>query len=146
MSKKNVSVKIERIKEIHRRILVLQNNQTNILTKTKIDTSIYDEHEALMLHIACCELFSMCAIDITYGIRQIRRIVDLDCLLDSLLAQAVPFVFKKCYLRMLYNGYMQEIEDVNMFDINFPKFLSLMRNVVLHDIEHYYMYYAGLAV
>lgn len=33
-----------------------------------------------------------------------------------------------------------------MFDVNFPKFLSLLEHVVLYDIEHYYQYYAGLAI
>jgi hypothetical protein len=33
-----------------------------------------------------------------------------------------------------------------MFDVNFPKFLNLMRHVVLHDIENYYLYYAGLGI
>lgn len=66
--------------------------------------------------------------------------------MDSILAQAVPFTFKKSYLRLLFNGYIQEIDDVHMMDINFPKFLTLLRYIVLQDIETYYMYYAGLAV
>ena len=31
-----------------------------------------------------------------------------------------------------------------MFDINYPRFLSMLRHVVLRDIESYYIYYAGL--
>ena len=31
-----------------------------------------------------------------------------------------------------------------MFDINFPRFLTMLRQVVLKDIEQYYVYYAGL--
>ena len=31
------------------------------------------------------DLFSACAVDTVYGIKQIRRVVDLDVLLDSLL-------------------------------------------------------------
>ena len=70
----------------------------------------------------------------------------LESLLDTILAQAVPFIFKKSYLRLLFNGYIQEVDDVKMFDFNFPKFLSLLRNVVLYDIENYFQYQAGLAV
>lgn len=48
----------------------------------------------------------MCAVENAYGIKQIRKVVDLDCLLDSILAQAIPFTFKKSYLRLLFNGYL----------------------------------------
>lgn len=58
----------------------------------------------------------------------------------------MPYILKKSYLRLLFNGFIQEVDDVHMFDLHFPKFLSLMRNVVLHDIEHYFQYFAGLAV
>ena len=81
-----------------------------------------------------------------YGVKQVRKIVELDQLLDSLLAQAVPFVYKKSYLRLLFNGYIQELGEVHMLDVNFPKFLSFMRHIVLYDIEHYYMYFAGLTI
>lgn len=81
-----MSVKIERVKELNRRVLILQHTQTNILTKTKIDDSVYENYEGIKLHIAVCDLMAMCSVDIVYAIRQIRRIVDLDCLLDSLMA------------------------------------------------------------
>ena len=102
--------------------------------------------EVLKIHTSVIGLISMCSAENTYGIKQIRRIVDFDCLLDTILAQAVPFKFKKSYLRLLYTGYMQEIDDVHRFDMNFPKFLLLMRHVALYDLIHYYMYYSGLAV
>lgn len=92
------------------------------------------------------DLLAMCSVDQTYGVKQIRKIVELDQLLDSLLAQAVPFVYKKSYLRLLFNGYIQELGEVHMLDVNFPKFLSFMRHIVLYDIEHYYMYFAGLTI
>lgn len=88
----------------------------------------------------------MCSTDNSYGIKQIRNIVDLDSLLDSILAKAVPFKLKKSYFRLLFTGYIQEVDEVLMFDINFPKFLTLLRHIVLNDIESYYMYYGGLAV
>lgn len=146
MKKKNVSVKIERVKELVRKVMILQTHQTNILTRKQLDPSIRADYEALQLHTSIVELLAMCAVDQTYGVKQIRKIVDLDQLLDSLLAQAVPFVLKKSYLRLLFNGFIQEIGDVHMLDINFPKFLKLIQFVVLYDIEHYYMYFAGLAI
>ena len=88
----------------------------------------------------------MCSVENTYGIKQIRRIVDFDSLMSTILAVAVPLKLKRNYLRLLYTGFMQEIDDVPMFDMNFPRFLALMRHIVLRDLQGYFRYYAGLAV
>ena len=47
MSKKSIGVKIERIKEIVRKVMILQTWQKNILTRRKLDATIYDDYEGV---------------------------------------------------------------------------------------------------
>ena len=147
MRKSNVSVKIEKFKELDRKLKIL--HQSNIKDQLKVrqpDETIAGDHEAIKLHVSICEMLAESAVGCVYGIKQIRKIVDLDCLLDSILAVAVPYVLKKTYLRLLFNGYIQQVEDVQMIDLSYPKFLQVMRYVVLYDVENYYMHFEGLAV
>ena len=107
MRKSNVSVKIEKFKELDRKLKIL--HQSNIKDQLKVrqpDETIAGDHEAIKLHVSICEMLAESAVGCVYGIKQIRKIVDLDCLLDSILAVAVPYVLKKTYLRLLFNGYI----------------------------------------
>ena len=76
---------------------------------------------------------------------QVRRVVHLDCLYESILAQSVPFRMKTTYLRLLFNGFIQSVEYVQSLRLyEDDQFLVIMRHVILYDIEHYYLYYKGL--
>ena len=76
-----------------------------------------------------------------------KRIVDLECLFDSLLAMSVPFVIKRSYFRLLLQGYIiPEGRECITMSFDEPRFLKVMKYVVLQDIENYYMYFVGLVI
>ena len=137
--------KIEHIKELIRKIIIQSSYKTYLLQVFPLDSTIEDSYEKILLHLSIIDLINTCSYKNLYGVMQVRRVVDLDCLFDSILAQSVPFRMKVLYLRLLFNGYIQKIEpvqDLRLFTDE--KFLVVMREVVLYDVEHYYRYYKGL--
>lgn len=41
---------------------------------------------------------------------QARKIINIENLFDSILSEAVPFLFKKVYFRLIFEVYMNDIE------------------------------------
>jgi len=134
-------IKIEQIKELCRKMLVFDQNKKNV----RID-ELEEDHERVDLHVSLIDYLVSCARQNLFGIKQVRRIVNLDCLLDAILAQSVPFVIKRSYFRLLYVGYIQELGEIEMIDINFSRFIQVLKFVVLQDLSDYHQYYTGLVV
>lgn len=53
-----------------------------------------------------------------FGIMQARKLINIECLFDSLLSEAVPFLFKKRYFRLLYDIYIDDVKEITSIDIN----------------------------
>jgi hypothetical protein len=71
----------------------------------------------------------MCAKHNIFGVMQARKIIKVDFLLDSILSEAIPFLFKKIYFRLLFEVYIDEVKeyrDISMMDINSERFLDIM--------------------
>lgn len=68
----------------------------------------------------------------------------MESLFDSLLSEAVPFLFKKSYFRLLYEVYIDDVKDITSIDINSLRFIEVMKYVVLEDLKQYSHYYLGL--
>ena len=105
-SKKTNVRKIDHIKELIRKIMIQSSYKTYLLQTFPLDESIEDNYEKILIHLKIIDLINTCSYKNVYGVMQIRRIVDLDCLFDSILAQSVPFVMKTYYLRLLFNGFI----------------------------------------
>ena len=144
MDKHTSSVKVDRIKELVRKIMVLNSRYTHVFKVLKVDSAIKNDYEMLLIHKQSISMLSVCAHQSAFGVRVIRRLVDLNQVLDSILAQAIPFSFKMHYLRLLFNGYLQKVPSIETIDINFPKLLLVMKYVVLYDLENYTSYFKGL--
>jgi hypothetical protein len=61
-----------------------------------------EDIERVAVHVSLIDFISVAAHKNAVGIQQVKRIVDIDCLLDALLAQSVPFIIKRSYFRLLY--------------------------------------------
>lgn len=72
-----------------------------------------------------------------FGIMQSRKLITIESLFDSLLSEAVPFLFKKRYFRLLYEVYIEDVKDVSSIDINSQRFIEVMKYVVLEDLKQY---------
>ena len=146
-SKNNNGRKIEHIKELVRKVMIQSSYKTYLMQTFPLDSSIEDIHEKIYLHLNLIDLINTCSYQNVYGVMQIRRIVDIDCLFDSILAQSVPFKMKTVYLRLLFNGFIQSIDSVQeLYLFMDEKFLFVMKEIVLYDIENYYLYYKGLII
>lgn len=51
-----------------------------------------------------------------YGINQARKLIGTEFLFDSLLSDAVPYLYKKKYFRLIFEVYVNEVKDVNSMD------------------------------
>lgn len=58
------------------------------------------------------EFCSTCGKKNLFGMKQIRTTIELECILDALLAQSIPYVIKRTYFRLLFVGFIQEQEDI----------------------------------
>jgi len=79
-----------------------------------------------------------------YGVMQARKLITPEILFDSLLSEAVPFLFKKKYLRLLFEVYVNEVNDIENMDQHSQKFVDLFRFIVLDDLRQYCHFYTGL--
>ena len=99
------------------------------------------------LHLAIAELLAVCSHKSLFGRMQARKLVSAEVLYDSILSEAVPYLFKKQYLRLLYEIYLDDVkEDPNYIDYNQQKFYDIMQYVVYEDLRQYCYFYLGLLV
>lgn len=97
------------------------------------------------LHLSVINLLSVCAKKSLFGRMQARKLVNLEVLIDSILSEAVPYKFKKEYLRLLYQLYLDDIkEDLTNIDYNSQKFYDMMKYVIYEDLRQYCYFYLGL--
>lgn len=79
-----------------------------------------------------------------YGIMQARKLIEVESLFDSILSEAVPYLFKKHYLRLLFEVYINDVKEVSNMDLNSIKFVEVLKFVVLDDLKQYSYFYTGL--
>ena len=58
------------------------------------------------LHVAVVEMLSNCAVGNLFGVQQIRKLVQLEALMDSLLTHSIPYLIKRSYFKIFYHGYI----------------------------------------
>ena len=131
--------KIEIIQEMVRKRLIF-GKQDNAEVELAADIM------KVNLHVSIIQFLSTCAEDNIYGVRQIRRLVELESLMDALLAQSVPYQIKKYYFRLFFVGFVQQIGDLDIIDISFPRFLQMLRYVCLYDLEEFHKFFEGLII
>ena len=137
MKKYNERHKIDMIKELVRKRLIFGKGE---------ESELANDIQKVELHVSIVTFLAQCGIKNTYGQMQIRRLVELERLVDAILAQSVPFLLKAQYFRLFYSGFLQQIGNEFSLKINWAKFLQIVRFVVLYDLEQYYEYFNGLVV
>jgi hypothetical protein len=70
-----------------------------------------------------------------FGVKVIRKLVQLEALMDALLTHSVPYMIKKSYFSLFYIGFIQPVGDLEIIDLSFPRFVQVLRYVVLYDLE-----------
>jgi hypothetical protein len=66
-------------------------------------------------------------------------------LFDAVLSEAIPFLLRRKYLRLLFEVYIRTVvEDTLNIDFNTKAFHDMMYYVVLEDLREYARYYTGL--
>ncbi len=61
------------------------------------------------------------------------------------MSEAVPFLLRRKYLRLLFEVYIRVIQDDPLrMDFNTPTFHNMMFYIVLEDLRQYPRYYVGL--
>lgn len=77
------------------------------------------EWEAMNLHVSVIDLLSACARSCLFGRLQARKLVNAEVLFDSILSEAVPYLLRRKYLRLLFEVYIRSIpEDTVHMDFN----------------------------
>lgn len=98
MKKHNEKEKIEIIKELVRKRLIFGKGEESELANDILKVN---------LHVSIVTFLAHCGLNNLYGLKQIRRLVELERLMDALLAQSVPFLLKATYFRLFYAGFLQ---------------------------------------
>ena len=91
-------------------------------------------------------MLSTCARNNMFGIMQARKLINAETLFDSILSEAVPYMFKKYYFRLLYDVYIHDVKDVSNMDLNSQSFIDVLRYIVYDDLRQYCHFYTGLIV
>jgi hypothetical protein len=114
MKKHNEREKIEIVKELVRKRMIYGKGE---------EQEIVGDLQKVNLHLSIVQFLAHCGHKNIYGLKQIRRLVELDRLMDALLAQSVPFLLKATYFRLFYAGFLQQIGNEQSLAINYGKFL-----------------------
>jgi hypothetical protein len=125
-----------------------KQEQYNISQKDA-DEALLKEKEALDLHIAIVDLVSTCARKSPFCISQAQKLIECNELLDSILSDAIPYVVKRHYFVLLYEVYLRKIptlDERHRLPVSDVKFNQVMKWVVLYDLEHSFLHYAGLVM
>lgn len=116
---------------------------------TKVDQIAYTalEWEQYNLHVSIIELLSACARNCFFGRLQARKLVSAEVLFDSVFSEAVPFMLRRKYLRLLFEVYIRILNDEKMhIDFNTKMFYDMMFYIVYEDLRQYPKYYQGLLI
>lgn len=116
-------------------------------TKKDVDEQLLEDKENLDLHLAVIDLLSACARNSPFCISQAQKLIECEELLDSLLSDAIPYIMKQHYFKLLYEVYLRKVpglDDTHRLSVTDQKFALVMEYVVLYDIDHSYIYYNGL--
>lgn len=114
---------------------------------TKVDQVAYValEWERFKLHVAVLDLIAACVRGCLFGRMQARKLLTAEVLFDSILSEAVPFLLRRKYLRVLFEVYIRALPDDTLhLDYNTPMFHDLMFYIVYEDLRQYPRYYLGL--
>ena len=79
MKKHNENEKVEIVKELVRKRIIAGKNK-------EAQQEIAGDLLKVNLHVSIVNFLSQCGINNVYGLKQIRRLVELDRLMDALLA------------------------------------------------------------
>jgi len=104
------------------------------------------DYERIESHFRLIELFSTCCDQNYFAVKQVRTMIDQDCLFDSIMTTAMPFKLKPFYLELFYRVYVQRIKGLDNLDVNHPRLLDMLNFVMFLDCENFYLYYSGLMV
>lgn len=143
MDEKTSSKKLDLIWSLNVRI----KEQKTFTNMTKADYVAYVavEKEALKLHLAVIDLISATVRGCLFGRMQARKLITAEVLFDSIMSEAVPFLVRRKYLRLLFETYVKVLPEDNLhIDYNTPMFRDLMYYIVLEDLRQYARYYLGL--
>jgi hypothetical protein len=80
---------------------------------TKADRVAYHaiEWENYKLHVSVIDLVSACVRGCYFGRLQSRKLITVEVLFDSIFSEAVPYLLKRRYLRLLYEVYIRILPD-----------------------------------
>ena len=98
------------------------------------------------MHVSVIELICSCVRGCNFGRLQSRKLITVEVLFDSILSEAVPYLLRRRYLRILYEVYIRILpDDTNdVIDFNTEKMYQMMFYVVYEDLRQYARYYQGL--
>lgn len=106
---------------------------------TKADRVAYHaiEWENYKLHVSVIDLVSACVRGCYFGRLQSRKLITVEVLFDSIFSEAVPYLLKRRYLRLLYEVYIRILpDDTNdVIDFNTEKMYQMMFYVVYEDLR-----------
>lgn len=103
------------------------------------------EWEAYSLHSSVVDALSACVKNSLFGRLQARKLATAEHLFDAVLSEAIPFLLRRKYLRLLFEVYIRTVaEDTMNVDFNTKAFHDMMFYIVLEDLRQYGRYYTGL--
>ena len=86
--------------------------------------------------MAVIDLISATVRGCLFGRMQARKLITAEVLFDSIMSEAVPFIVRRKYLRLLFETYVKVLPDDNLhIDYNTPMFRDLMYYIVLEDLR-----------
>ena len=128
--------------QAHKKIELIEIYQKK--RRTLRDNVIIQEKDFLDAHVALINVYAKCAHKCHSAILQIRKMVEVDSLYNNLFSEAIPYIFKRFYLRFLFEIYIRMLPDIRFVNVNDEKFISLMTYVILEDLKIYGQYLPGL--
>jgi hypothetical protein len=105
---------------------------------TKADQVAYTalEWERIRLHMSVLDLVSACVRGCLFGRMQARKLITAEVVFDSILSEAVPFLLRRKYLRILFEVYIRALADDTLhLDFNTTMFHDLMFYIVYEDLR-----------
>lgn len=99
--------------------------------------------EKLVLHLNVINLFGNLCKNFKMGTLQMQKVLVYEQMKNLLMDNNTPFLFKKTYLKALFQIYIVKIQEVNM---NFSPFdmAEILNQLVLPDLNVYTKYLEGI--
>ena len=66
---------------------------------------------------------------------QIRTLVDMDKLFEALLSEAMPYLFKRYYFRLLFEVYINEVPYIVPLYVLQDRFILILKYILLDDLK-----------